>query len=526
MPSIQKLAELSTLASASVPLDEAMKRALPVVQASLGAEDVFLVYGAEAGFQCFGSCPELELGDIALWLINRDLTTRKAPCAFDLEAGHVVNFRDAGSRGACRYIAALVPMASGTGEMLIARGSWPNGLGRPRVQVLRAALPTVAMLLDRRLDSSRAERQRNQLNALANITRVMSRAEDLETVLTSIAGTIASVAGIDYISIDIVDSSGNVELRVTNSIRPGVEAHRERWNRGAARPDPVRDAVLITRSPMIFPDAQNDERIPEKGRAFFIRTLIRSTATFPLLAKDDVLGVLSVASHRPLDFSPQEMELLEGLAAQAAAAVKGIQLYQELADSREELQRLNQQLQESMGIEHHLARTDALTGIPNRRFIDESIAMEVARANRYGHDVSVVMADLDNLKDINDTYGHQAGDEILRFAAELARQSCRQVDVVGRYGGDEFVFVLPATKLEQAAQFAERFRQRLAASPAPNHSEDPLYFTVSLGVAHWESESLPEPSALVRQADRAMYRAKAAGRNRTVVAAGEAVHVA
>ena len=198
----------------------------------------------------------------------------------------------------------------------------------------------------------------------------------------------------------------------------------------------------------------------------------------------------------------------------------------ELAESREELQRLNQQLQESMGIEHHLARTDALTGMPNRRFIDESIAMEAARANRYGQDLAVVMADMDDLKEINDAYGHQAGDESLRFVAEIARQSCRQVDVVGRYGGDEFVFVLPATRLEEAAQFAERFRQRLAASPAPNHSGGSLHLTVSLGVAHWESESLPEPSALVRQADRAMYRAKADGRNRTVVAAGEAAHVA
>ena len=527
MSSIRKLAELSTLASASAPLDEAMQRALPVVQASLDAEDVFLVYGAEVGFQCFGSCPELELSEIALWLINRDLTTRRAPCAFDLEAGHVVNFRDVASRGPCQYVAALVPMASSTGEMLIARGSWPDGLQEPQVQTLRAALPAVAMLLDRRLDSARAERQRNQLNALANITRVMSRAEDLETVLISIAGTIASVVGIDYVSIDIVDASGNVELRAINSIRPGVEAYRERWKRGGARPDPVRDAVLITRSPMIFPDTQNDERIPEKGRAFFIRTLIRSTASFPLLAKDEVLGVLSVASHQPLDFSPQEVELLEGLAAQAATAVKGIQLYHELADSREELQRLNQQLQESMGIEHHLARTDALTGIPNRRFIDESIAMEVARSNRYGQDVAVVMADLDNLKDINDTFGHQAGDEILRFVAEVARQSCRQVDVVGRYGGDEFVFVLPATKPTEASQFAERFRQRLAASPAPNHhSEDPLHLTVSLGVAHWEAGAMPDPASLIRQADRAMYRAKADGRNRTVVATGEAAHVA
>jgi diguanylate cyclase (GGDEF)-like protein len=277
---------------------------------------------------------------------------------------------------------------------------------------------------------------------------------------------------------------------------------------------------------MLFPDAQNDERVPESGRNYFTRTLIRSTAVFPLLAKDEALGILSVASHRPLDFPAQEVELLEGLAAQLATAIKGIQLYQEVAESREELQRLNEQLRESMGIEHHLARTDALTGIPNRRFIDETIDAESTRARRYGQALSVAMADLDDLKGINDTYGHQAGDEMLRFVAGLARESCRQVDVVGRYSGDEFVFVLPATALQDAAAFAERFRRRLAESLAPNHAGDPLRLTVSLGVAQWENESMEEPASLIAQADRAMYEAKAAGRNRTMVAVGGSARAA
>jgi diguanylate cyclase (GGDEF)-like protein len=525
MGSNRRLSELAALADAALPPEAAVQRALPALQEALDASEVFLVFGEDDGFSSFGSCPDLELSDVALWLVHRDLTSRRRPCAFDLSEHHVVNFHDAAADEACDFVASLVPQAV-TGEMLIARGPWPEGFGECRAELLEAAVPAVALILSRRLDSSRAERQWQQLSALANITRVVSDVEDIETVLTGIAGTIAVVTGIDYISIDIIEPDGTVKLRAFNSTRPGTEQFRERWKRGATRPDPVRDAVIATRKPMLFADAQNDERIPEAGRGFFTRTLIRSTGTLPLVTKDEVLGVLSVASHRPRDFSRQEVELLEGLATQVATAVKGIQLYQELAESRRELQHLNEQLQESTGIQHHLARTDALTGIPNRRYLDEALEAECARAGRYGQALSVVMADMDSLKEINDTYSHHAGDEMLRFVATLARESCRQADVVGRYGGDEFVFVLPNTSLDDAIAFAERFRERLANYSLPSRIGERFHLTASLGVAQWHGSSMNGPAALIRQADRVMYEAKAAGRNRTMVAVGDGARAA
>jgi diguanylate cyclase (GGDEF)-like protein len=526
MGAINHLVELARLAATGVPADEALRRAIPHIQAGLGANGIFFVYGDSGGFRTLGTEPGPDLGDIALWLIHRDLTARRGPAAFDLEDGHVENFRNASQRRHCEHIAALLPIPNATSEMLIAAGSWPGGPGTARLRFLEAALPSLAMLLERRLDSARAERQRHQISALANITRVLSASEDLESVLTGIAGTIASVTEADYVSIDLVDTSGNVTMRRVNSARPGTEELQERWQRGASRPDPVRDAVISTRAPQVFPDAQNDARIPEGGRNFFIRTLIRSTGVFPLLTKDEVLGVLSVASHRPLGFSADEVEILEGLAAQVATAVKGIQLYRELAQSREELRRVNSQLQESMGIEHHLARTDPLTGIPNRRFIDETVETEVARAVRYHLSLSVVMADLDDLKGINDGFGHAAGDDVLRHVATLARATCRNIDVVGRYGGDEFVFVLPATSREEAVAFAERFRRQLADSRASSRSAGPLAVTASLGVAQWDTTCMEGSGCIVRQADRAMYAAKTAGRNRTMVAIGEAARAA
>ena len=527
MASIHGLTELAALSSGAFAPDEAVQRAAPLLKEELSAEAVFLVYGTESSFRSFGTCSNMKLDDTALWFVNRDLTTRGGPCTFDLRDGRVVDFHDISSRRACDYAAALIPTRSNTGEMLVVRGPWLRGLGVSRARCLRVALPSVALVLDRRLDFSRAQRQRNQVNALANITRVMSESEDLEMVLTGIAGAIAAVTGIDYICVDLVGPDGRVTLRCINSTRPGVEQLRVIWKQAKDRPDAVRDAVLSTRQPMTFPDAQTDERISEGGRNYFIRTLLRSTATFPLLAKDEVLGVLSVASHRPREFTATEVELLEGLAAQVATAIQGIQLYQKLAESREELQRLNEQLQRSMRIEHHVARTDTLTGLPNRRYIEEAMEAECARAARYDQPVCVAMADLDYFKKINDGYGHQTGDDALKFVAGLARQACRSADLVSRWGGDEFVFILPSTTLKNAKRFAERFRQALASAAfAHPKLKKPARMTISLGVAQAGPDTFANANLLLERADKALYAAKAAGRNRTMVAEDKAAHAA
>jgi diguanylate cyclase (GGDEF)-like protein len=521
---VRWLANLSELVNQGIRPEEAVRAGLPILKDGLGATDVFLIYGAESSFGSYGTGEGPVFNDIALWIIHRDLTSRRQPCSFDVRSGRVVNFRPASARSAADYIAALVPMSS-TGEMLIARGPWRRGFGAARLRTLQAVLPTVALLLQRRLDAQRAQRQHHQLTALANISQVLSESEDPETVLTAIAGTIATVTGIDYISIDIANADGTIRLRCVNSVRPGTEELLVRWKRGAERPDPIRDEVLRTRKAVLLADVQNDERVPESGRNFFVRTLIRSTGVLPLLVKNELLGVLSIASHKPLELTSSQMELLQALAAQAASAVKGIELYRELAVSRQQLQRLNEQLQESMGIQHHLARTDALTGIPNRRYLEEAIEAECARAVRYEQPLSLVMADLDYLKEVNDTFSHQRGDELIRAVAHLARETCRQADMVARYGGDEFVFVLPATKLDEALAFAERFRRRVEQYAKNEASASPK-LTVSLGVAQWDHQTMTRPAALISEADLSMYKAKTAGRNRAATTQSRAMTAA
>jgi len=372
--------------------------------------------------------------------------------------------------------------------------------------------------MDRWLEGIRAERQQKQLSALASIPRVMSESDSLETVLTGIARTIASVSSVNYVSIDVLGPDGKIAFRSVNGPdRPGTDALTDKWKQAVHRPDPIRDEVLRTGKSFFFTDSQNDERLPEPSRSYFERTLIRSTGIFPLLERGEVLGTIGVASHKTLEFTDQEVELLEALGSQVAGAVKGIQLYQSLAESREELQRVNQQLRETMGIEYHLARTDPLTGIPNRRFVDETLESEHLRASRYGQELSIVLTDLDNLKEVNDRYSHEAGDEVLQIIANRARESCRGVDVSGRYGGDEFLFILPSTDIKDASTLAERFRKAVAKHPVVLGTGETVELSVSVGVAQWR-KSMAGPADLLREADRALYRAKAAGRNRTMLA--------
>jgi len=181
--------------------------------------------------------------------------------------------------------------------------------------------------------------------------------------------------------------------------------------------------------------------------------------------------------------------------------------------------RLEQQVAEVLKLQELLrdqATHDSLTGLYNRRYFDESLARELESARRQGYGLSLIMADLDHFKAVNDCYGHQAGDSVLQSWAVLMRDSMRSTDVLCRYGGEEFAIVMPRCSLEQAVELAEQLRLRLWKSGfSPNAMQGTISATVSLGVACAE-RGQGSPKELIRAADAALYRAKKLGRNRVV----------
>ena len=162
------------------------------------------------------------------------------------------------------------------------------------------------------------------------------------------------------------------------------------------------------------------------------------------------------------------------------------------------------------------AQTDALTSLANRRALDERLDDEVDHAKRLGTNVAFVIADIDDFKSINDSYGHQTGDEVLRRVARTFAEAVRELDLPGRYGGEEIALVLPGTNLTGARALAEKIRKSLEDLPLATPEGTPLQVTASFGAACFTAQSSVED--LVAAADAALYEAKRTGKNRVVTA--------
>jgi diguanylate cyclase (GGDEF)-like protein len=176
---------------------------------------------------------------------------------------------------------------------------------------------------------------------------------------------------------------------------------------------------------------------------------------------------------------------------------------------------LTQQLKSSLDYQQELAHTDALTGIYNRRYLYQLAGREFDIAMRYQHPLSVIMFDIDHFKNINDTFGHMAGDHILQQVTGIARAELRSADVIGRYGGEEFVIILPMTNAKQAYSLAERIRKKVEALRIQPDKAD-ASVTLSIGISEiYHAAQNKSVDHLIRSADEAMYDAKHAGRNCT-----------
>ncbi|UCF69174.1 MAG: diguanylate cyclase [Acidobacteriota bacterium] len=198
--------------------------------------------------------------------------------------------------------------------------------------------------------------------------------------------------------------------------------------------------------------------------------------------------------------------------ARIRANLRKRELYERLEKANRELQRANERLAE-------LATTDELTGLCNMRHLRHRLGEEYLRAERYETTLSVVMVDLDGFKAINDTRGHAAGDRLLAEIGRRLRAQARATDIVGRYGGDEFAFVLPHTDLDEALGFARRLIERFNATPLLFDDGERAPIGLSCGVATYPiTERSGEPEKLLAAADEAMYRAKREGGARVAAA--------
>jgi len=247
--------------------------------------------------------------------------------------------------------------------------------------------------------------------------------------------------------------------------------------------------VVRTRSPLLVNRPTN--HIFQSGSHFGSPDKKAASGIFvPMLLGTRILGVISTQSYRENSYQSDDVQVLQTIAAQAAIAIANAHLYNEV---------------------QQLATMDELTGVFNRRGLFQLGQREVERALRYHRSLSVMMLDIDQFKRVNDTYGHLAGDRVLRALADCCRENLRALDIVGRYGGEEFFLILPETDIEEALLIGERLRRAIEQMRIV-FGEDVISITVSLGVATM-TPAISDLTTLIEHSDRALYLAKQAGRN-------------
>jgi diguanylate cyclase (GGDEF)-like protein len=367
---------------------------------------------------------------------------------------------------------------------------------------------------------------REQAQALRAATQALSATLTLQEVLASILSELANVVPYDTASVQELQGDrmviiGGRGIDLDHFLGVGFEAVQGQV--------PNRD-VLQTRAPVIVPDILGRHVYADFPSVPHALSGVRSWLGVPLLFGNACIGMLTLDKVEPGFYTTAHAQTALVFGAQAAIAIKNARLYEgslrELAERRraeEELrdanERLKGQLAEIEALQARLrdqAIRDPLTGLFNRRYLTETLQRELSRCLRESRPLALVLLDVDHFKALNDAYGHETGDRMLQAVGGFLGEQTRHGDVACRYGGEEFVVVLPGASAQAAAARAQAWRAEFERLRIVHQGHD-VGVTLSMGVAECPTHAATADS-LLRAADVAMYDAKRQGRNRVVLA--------
>jgi diguanylate cyclase (GGDEF)-like protein len=331
------------------------------------------------------------------------------------------------------------------------------------------------------------QKQIEALRDLIEVAKTVVSTLDLDTLLQAIM-----VSAMHYSE----TPAGSVALYDSNSKELSLHAHSglsaefikvEKWNVSSGG---LTEQILKSGEIFIISDT---EKSPFFHNPLAIKEGIRSLISVPLVFQEDIVGILYLDDFKPREFDRGKLELLAILASFAALAIHNARLH-----SKTKL----------------MAITDYLTGLYNHRYFQQILTQEIDRATRYQKALSLIILDIDNFKSFNDKFGHSVGDKVLMAIGEIINRSLRKVDFAFRYGGEEFVILLPETPLESAILTVERIRERIA-DEASNSVPEAFgsRVTVSAGVACYPDNGSKRED-LFSLMDSYLYKAKSMGKNR------------
>ncbi len=324
--------------------------------------------------------------------------------------------------------------------------------------------------------------------ALFKIASSLITVANLESVLKSIVEDVATALVANRILLFVLDTTTK---KILHSIRGGRGRHLIGRTGYAELQKGLSGWVLNEGKPAFSPKEQLDYREMPDIQQQRLDNQGGSIVVVPLRHRDEIFGTMTAVNlPEERDFTQPDIDFMVAVAHQASLAIANAQLFEAL---------------------QKLATTDELTGIHNRRHLFELGNQEFARARRYSSTLSAIMLDIDHFKQINDTFGHATGDQVLRALAQGCIMKIRDIDIAGRYGGEEFTVLLPTTSRSEAWDVAERLRACVEKYPIQTERGE-ISITISLGVAELNAE-IPDLAALLDRADTALYDAKQNGRN-------------
>ena len=344
------------------------------------------------------------------------------------------------------------------------------------LELLQGIADVAAVAIHNSMQFTELERRRREAEQLEEIGRALTSELDAELVLGKVIAAAQEVLDVDGTAIWLCDFRRGSVCRVAESggdiaLPPGLE-----WDITGE----LRERLVDAREPIVLDDLQATDLLPPNVAEHLTGG---SAIGAPVVVAGQVEGVLTAGSRQPRRFSKDDTAALQRLAHQCAVALGNARLHANL---------------------HALSLTDPLTGLPNRRRLQIHLEVEVAAARR-GRPLGLAVFDIDRFKHYNDTFGHIAGDEILKAVARVLSEENRAMNLVARYGGDEFVSVLSDAGMEGVEHYAERVTERVKTDETLSR----FGISISVGGAEFDAESMATVNDVLRAADADMYDRKA-----------------